>query len=72
MCGALVESVCICRELGLEHQVVELGDSEGAPLATSKDLGLKQEAAVDIDHYLSRTLQVYVEERQTIVTLKVL
>ena len=41
MCGALVEPICICGELGFEHQVVEFGDSEGAPLATGKDLGLK-------------------------------
>ena len=72
MCCALVESVCICGELGFEHQLIEFGDSEGAALAAGKDLSLEQIAAVNVDHHLGRTLEIYVEKCEPVVALKVL
>ena len=43
--GGLVEPVAVGVGLGLEHHLVELADTERAPLAAGEHLGLEQEAA---------------------------
>ena len=66
----MVDSVAVGAVLRIAHHLVELADPQRATLTAGEHLRLKKEPTVDVDHHLRGTLQVDVEQRETLVALQ--